>query len=145
MYNKVYNSTVYYANHEPQLRSLTKDGKSNQFVNIMSIYGKAIIITPARNVCNKYDVCFELNHANNWLAKRGLSVRIPENLNFAISMKWDIRLGKALADTWDKYLADNINKGYLVKYPNIDSSSIKHAIEKDLNKYGLSYNQFLDN
>ena len=142
MYKKTYNPTVYYVNYEPQLRPITKDGRKNQFVNIMSIYGKALVITPARCICNKYDVCMEINHANNWLKKHGITVSIPTDFNSAIVLDWDIKLGRALADCWEKYLSKNIAKGYLVECI-IPTDEIKKYIEAELSKYDISYSMFL--
>lgn len=144
MYNKVYKSTVYYTNNEPTLRPVTKDGKKNQFVNITSIYGRALVITPARSICNQYDVCMEINHANNWLNRQGLSVKIPENLNHAIVLNWDIKLGKALSDSWNKYLKTNIERGYLIELKSSLNKQIKSVINSELQRYGISYSMFLN-
>lgn len=144
MYKK-HKSTVYYANNEPKLRPITSSGTPNQFVNIMSIYGKAIIITPAKSVCNQYDVCFELNHANNWLKKRGLNVVIPQNLNYAIVLDWNAELGATLAGTFKKYLAKNIKAGYLVEYDKAVNNLVKATINEELKKYGLTYSMFMNN
>lgn len=145
MYNKkVYNSTVYYVNCEPQLRATKRDGSLNQFVNITSIYGKALVITPAKKICNKYDVCMQVDHAKNWLDKQGIKdIVIPTNFNGAIVLPWKMEYGNALATTWEKYFGGNIRKGFLTEISSSLTKDLKQKIDDEMKPFGLTYSMFL--